>query len=214
MSGMQPFRVHRGIAAPLLRVNVDTDCIIPGSELLMVASTGFGDGLFATWRYAKGAGGDRTENPDFVLNREPYRRATILLAGRNFACGSSREPAVWALRDWGFRCVIAPSYGFIFYANCFKNGVLAVELDDADVEAIARQVEGSGGRAEVTVDLERRVVVAPDGREVPFPIAENFRVALLEGKDAIDSTLAFENDITAFEERDRARRPWVWEAPR
>ena len=214
MSAMPPFRVHRGIAAPLLRVNVDTDCIIPGSELLMVASTGFGAGLFATWRYAKGAGGDRAENAEFVLNREPYRRATILLAGRNFACGSSREPAVWALRDYGFRCVIAPSYGFIFYANCFKNGVLAVELDDADVATIARQVEESGGQAEVTVDLERRVVVAPDGHEYPFPIAENFRVALLEGKDSIDSTLAFEKDIAAFEARDRERRPWIYEAQR
>ena len=210
----KPFRVHQGIAAPLLRVNVDTDCIIPGSELLMIANTGFGAGLFATWRYAKGAGGDRTENPDFVLNQEPYRRATILLAGRNFACGSSREPAVWALRDYGFRCVIAPSYGFIFYANCFKNGVLAVELPDADVERLARQVEESGGRAEVTVDLERCRVIAPDGTELPFEIADNFRVGLLEGKDFIDSTLAFEPDIAAFEERDRARRPWVYEAQR
>ena len=114
----RPFRVHKGVAAPLLRVNVDTDCIIPGSELLMVSNTGFGAGLFATWRYAKGAGGDRTENPDFVLNQEPYRGATILLAGRNFACGSSREPAVWALRDYGFRCVIAPSYGSSSTRKC------------------------------------------------------------------------------------------------
>jgi len=207
-----PFRVHRGIAAPLLRVNVDTDCIIPGSELLSVAKTGFGDGLFAGWRYVKGPG-DRAENPEFVLNREPYRRATILLAGRNFACGSSREPAVWALRDFGFRCVIAPSFGFIFYANCFKNGVLAVELADERVEDLARQVEASGGRDPLTVDLERCVVIAPDGGEQGFTVAENFRIALVEGRDFIDSTLQFESAITAFEERDRRRRPWIHEPP-
>ena len=204
------FRVHTGIAAPLLRPNVDTDCIIPGSELLKVSKTGFGEGLFAGWRYAAGAGGDRTENPDFVLNREPYRRATILVSGRNFACGSSREMAVWALRDYGFRCVIAPSFGFIFYASCFKNGLLAVELPDADVEALARQVEESNGEATVTVDLERCVVAAPDKRELAFSVAENFRIALLEGRDFIDSTLAFEAEIAAFEARDRERRPWVY----
>ena len=204
-----PFRVHTGIAAPLLRVNVDTDCIIPGSELLKVAKTGFGEGLFAGWRYAKGAGGDRTEDPTFVLNREPYRGATILLAGRNFACGSSRETAVWALRDFGFRAVIAPSFGFIFYANCFQNGVLAVELDDSAVETLARQVEDSGGRAHVTVDLESCRVAAPDGREYRFTIAENYRLALLEGRDFIDTTLAFAEDIAAFERRDRERRPWI-----
>ena len=204
-----PFRVHTGIAAPLLRVNVDTDCVIPGSELLKVAKTGFGEGLFAGWRYAKGAGGDRTEDPTFVLNREPYRGATILLAGRNFACGSSRETAVWALRDFGFRAVIAPSFGFIFYANCFQNGVLAVELDDSAVEALARQVEESGGHAPLTVDLETCRVVAPDGRELGFTIAENYRLALLEGRDFIDTTLAFADDIAAFERRDRQRRPWI-----
>jgi len=203
-----PFRVHTGIAAPLLRVNVDTDCIIPGSELLQVAKTGFGEGLFAGWRYVKGPG-DRTEDPDFVLNREPYRKATILLAGRNFACGSSRETAVWALRDFGFRAVIAPSFGFIFYANCFQNGVLAVELDDSAVEALARQVEESGGQAPVTVDLETCRVIAPDGRALGFTIAENYRLALLEGRDFIDTTLAFADDIAAYERRDRERRPWI-----
>jgi len=162
---MTPFVRHAGRVAALPRVNVDTDCIIPGSELLKVAKTGFGEGLFAGWRYAKGAGGDRTEDPTFVLNREPYRGATILLAGRNFACGSSRETAVWALRDFGFRAVIAPSFGFIFYANCFQNGVLAVELDDSAVEALARQVEESGGHAPLTVDLETCRVVAPDGEQ-------------------------------------------------
>ncbi len=208
-----PFRVHSGIAAPLLRVNIDTDCIIPGSELLMVSKTGFGAGLFAGWRYAKGPG-DRTENPAFVLNREPYRKATILLAGRNFACGSSREMAVWALRDYGFRCVIAPSYGFIFYANCFQSGILAVELADADVETLARQVEESSGHAPVTVDLETCRVIAPDGRPFPFSIADNFRIALLEGRDFIDSTLAFEAEIAAYERRDRERRPWIHERRR
>ncbi|MGH7900048.1 MAG: 3-isopropylmalate dehydratase small subunit [Candidatus Binatia bacterium] len=210
---MPAFRVLTGTAAPLLRVNIDTDCIIPGSELLMVSKTGFGEGLFAGWRYAKGAGGDRTENPDFILNREPYRTATILLAGRNFACGSSREMAVWALRDFGFRCVIAPSYGFIFYANCFQNGVLAVELADAEVESLARQVEEAEGRALLTVDLETCRVIAPDGSELRFSIAENFRVALLEGRDFIDATLAFETDIAEYERRDRARRPWIYQRP-
>jgi len=210
-----PFGVHTGIAAPLLRVNVDTDCIIPGSELLKVAKTGFGEGLFAGWRYAKGAGSeDRTENLDFVLNRDPYRKATILLAGRNFACGSSRETAVWALRDFGFRCVIAPSFGFIFYANCFQNGVLAVELEDAAVEMLAREIEDSGGRATLTVDLERCRVIAPDGRELAFTIAENYRLALLDGRDFIDTTLAFEDEIASFERHDRERRPWIHAQPR
>jgi 3-isopropylmalate/(R)-2-methylmalate dehydratase small subunit len=143
---MQAFRTLTAIAAPLRRLNVDTDAISPGSQLLKVAVTkeGYGACLFYNWRHRE----DGTEEPDFVLNKEPYRHAKILLAGHNFACGSSREVAVWALRDYGFRCVIAPSFGNIFYSNMFKNGLLPVVIGEDDVEAICDEVDASDGTGE------------------------------------------------------------------
>lgn len=207
---MEKFTVITGIAAPLMRQNVDTDAIIPGKEHIhmKVAKSGYGEGLFGQWRYIDG---NRTEDPDFVLNRPQYRKAIILLAGANFGCGSSREVAVWALRDFGIRCIIAPSYGFIFYNNCFKNGLLPVILTEEQVEELARQVEQSEGKGMVTVDLQKCVVTAPGGQTFPFTVNRVFREALLEGLDAIDATLRFEHEISAFQKRDKVKRPWVYQ---
>ena len=203
---MQKFVKLTSVAAPLLRANIDTDAIIPGAQLLKQAKTGFGEGLFAEWRFNDATSPDRTEKPEFILNQEPYRDAEILLAGVNFA----REPAVWALRDFGIRCVIAPSYGAIFFANCFNNGVLPVVLPQAQVEELAAQVESGIGDKNVAVDLESCTVIAPDGQTFPFVIAANYRHALLDGLDAIDATLKFEADINEFDSRDREQRPWIY----
>ena len=204
---MQKLTKITGIAAPLMRVNVDTDAIIPGKELMKVTKTGFGDGLFAGWRYVDQG---RRENPGFILNIHPYRDAKILLAGRNFACGSSREVAVWALNDFGIRCVIAPSFGSIFYNNSFKNGLLPVVLPDRVVQKLARQVEERTGKNPVTVDLGSCIVIGPDEEKYPFKIVKIYRDALLEGLDLIDATLKFEGEIVAFQSRDRKKRPWVY----
>jgi len=196
-----------GIAAPLMLVNIDTDAIIPGKELMKVSKSGFADGLFAEWRYLDRG---RRENSEFVLNNPPYRNAKILLAGQNFACGSSREVAVWALKDFGIRCVIAPSFGFIFYSNCFRNGLLPVVLSDNDVEKLAAQVKETGGTDPITIDLESCIVIGPDGKEYPFSIAKIYRDALLEGLDVIDATLKFESEIARFQRLDRKKRPWIY----
>jgi 3-isopropylmalate/(R)-2-methylmalate dehydratase small subunit len=163
----------RAIAAPLVRPYIDTNALIPGHPLTCVAKVEFGRGLFAEWRFEDPEAGDvqRREHPHFVLNRTPYRQARILLAGVNFACGSSREAAVWALRDFGIRCVIAASYGPIFYANCFKNGLLPVVLSQDAVDAIARQVQATAGAGLVDVDLTSCTVTAPAGARYPFAVA-------------------------------------------
>lgn len=205
---MQPFRKLTAVAAPLRRVNVDTDAITPGAQLLKVAvkKDGYGSCLFYNWRHRE----DGTEEPDFVLNKPAFRTASILLAGHNFACGSSREVAVWALRDYGFRCVIAPSFGNIFYSNALKNGLLPVVIAEEDVEAIADEVEQAKNPGLVTVDLESCRVTSPYGNTYRFRIAENHRQALLHGLDAIAATLRFADRIVAFQEEDRRRRPWAY----
>lgn len=199
----QPFVILEGVAAPVFLDNIDTDQIIPGKELMRVTTSGFGDGLFSEWRYLEG----RIENPDFILNREPFRESKILLAGYNFACGSSREVAAWALRDFGIRCVIASSYGGIFYANCFNNGLLPVVLKKEEIAALVEQVQS--GRPRVTVDLERCEVVSDIGI-FPFPVANFHREMLLKGLTLIDLTLLRVVDIDAYQERDRKRRPWIY----
>lgn len=205
---MKPFKKITAVAAPLRRVNVDTDAITPGAQLLKVSVTkeGYGQCLFYNWRHRE----DGTEEPQFVLNQEPYRNAEILLAGHNFACGSSREVAVWALRDYGFRCVVAPSFGNIFYSNTFKNGLLPVVIPEEDVEFIAGEVEASRGAGRVTVDLEENKVVSPSGRVFEFRVAEIHRQALLHGLDAISATLRFADEIVRFQAEDRQRRPWAY----
>lgn len=205
---MDKFTTLTAIAAPLLRINVDTDAIIPSREMKKVSKVGLSAGLFAGWRYREP--GSREENPDFILNREPYRRARILLSGANFGCGSSREHAVWALHEWGIRAIVAPSFGAIFQGNCVRNGILPVVLADAVVEDIARQVAAEPAQRLVTVDLENCRLTAPDGTVHPFSVAPADREMLLEGLDAIALTMKRDDEILAFQGRDRLRRPWIY----
>lgn len=205
---MEKFRTLTAIAAPLLRINIDTDAIIPSREMKRVSKDGLADGLFAGWRYQ--APGSREENPDFILNREPYRQAQILLSGINFGCGSSREHAVWALHEWGIRAVIAPSFGAIFQGNCVRNGIVPVVLENSLVESMAQQVETDPGKNRVTIDLVQCVVTAPDGKQHPFQVPKADREMLLEGLDSIAVTLKRDAAILAFRERDRAQRPWIY----
>jgi 3-isopropylmalate/(R)-2-methylmalate dehydratase small subunit len=202
---MEQFVRLKALAAPLLRPNVDTDVIIPSREITSPSREGFGEKLFASWRYLEP---DRRPNPDFVLNRAPFDRAQILIAGENFGCGSSREMAVWAIRQFGFRCVIAPSFGAIFQASCYRNGVLPVVLPKADVEALAGNAEP--GTLELEVDLETCTLSAPGGRTFRFDVARPEREMMLAGLDAIGVTLKRRDAILAFQARDRAARPWIW----
>jgi 3-isopropylmalate/(R)-2-methylmalate dehydratase small subunit len=191
---MTPFRIHTGIVAPLERPNVDTDQIIPKQFLKRIDRTGFGDFLFYDWRYTPNGEPDRS----FVLNADEYQGATILVAGKNFGCGSSREHAPWALLDYGFRTIIAPSFADIFANNCMKNGIVPVVLSEAEVvELIRRTNDGQG--YQVTVDLERRVVEDDQGFSASFAIDDFHRHCLMEGLDDIALTQQFEPQIAAYE---------------
>jgi 3-isopropylmalate/(R)-2-methylmalate dehydratase small subunit len=203
---MESFTRVTGLAVPMLRVNIDTDQITPGKELLRGEKDGWAATLFAGWRYL----GDREPNPDFILNREPWSRAEILLADRNFGCGSSRETAPKALRAWGFRAVIAPSFGGIFFNNSFRNGLVPVELPIDIVRRLAEAAEADPERARVTVDLESQEVTAPDGTTFAFRTPEVLRQMLLAGVDEIDLTLSRAVEIDAFRSRDRTARPWAY----
>jgi 3-isopropylmalate/(R)-2-methylmalate dehydratase small subunit len=202
---MQPFTKLTGIAAPLPLSNVDTDQIIPARFLKSISRSGFGKHLFANLRYRE----DGSENPDFVLNQEPYRKAEILIAFENFGCGSSREHAAWALLDFGIRCVIAPDFADIFHNNCFKNGILPVRLPK---EVCAQLMEDAkiGANARITVDLERQVVVRPNGEEIPFQIDPLRRHLLLHGLDDIGQTLQHAAAIDRFEQQQKATQPWLY----
>ncbi|MCU0987833.1 MAG: 3-isopropylmalate dehydratase small subunit [Acetobacteraceae bacterium] len=201
---MQPFTTLTGIAAPLPLPNVDTDKIIPARFLKTILRTGLGKNLFDTLRYRA----DGSENPDFILNREPYRRAEILVAGPNFGCGSSREHAPWALLDFGIRCVIAPDFADIFFNNCFKNGILPIKLPQEVCDALAADA-ALGANARLTVDLERQVVVRPNGEEIRFEVDPFRKHCLLNGLDDIGQTMAHAPAIDAFEARRRAEQPWL-----
>jgi 3-isopropylmalate/(R)-2-methylmalate dehydratase small subunit len=205
---MQTFETVSGAAAPLLRANIDTDLIIRIERLVGTGRTGLGGFAFEQLRRLP----DGRENPDFVLNKPAYRDSPILLAGPNFGCGSSREGAVWALMGAGIRCVIAPSFGDIFFANCFQNGLLPIALPEDEVRRIAAETEARQGAGRSAVDLRRQVVTTPEGREVPFAIDPRRRDALLEGLDDIALTMKRREDIAAWQARDRAARPWVWES--
>lgn len=198
---MTPLVRLTAIAAPLLRENIDTDAIIPSREMTSVSKTGLAAGLFAGWRYTQVGG--RDPNPDFVLNQQRYREARILLGGPNFGCGSSREHAVWALAEYGFRAIIAPSFNPIFQGNCIRNGVAPVVLP---AEAIA-QIAALD--TEVTVDLATLTVSAGDA-SWSFSLADEPREMLMEGLDAIELTLKRRQEIAAFRTADAARRPWVY----
>jgi len=200
------FATLNSVAAPILRENIDTDVIIPISRLVGNSVRGtLGQWCFTPLRYKP----DGSENPEFVLNREPYRGAQILLTGVNFGCGSSREGAVWALHEMGIRCVIGSSFGDIFFNNCFQNGLLPVVLDRPTVESLAREVEASQGAGRISVDLAQMTVTAPSGKRYTFAVEPARREALLEGLDEIAMTLKRAPEIAAFQAQDREQRPWV-----
>ncbi|MBD8051827.1 3-isopropylmalate dehydratase small subunit [Limnohabitans radicicola] len=210
---MQKFTLLKGIVAPMDRANVDTDAIIPKQFLKSIRKTGFGPNLFDEWRYLdKGEPGvpesDRKPNPDFVLNQPRYKGARILLARKNFGCGSSREHAPWAIDQYGFRCVIAPSFADIFFNNCFKNGLLPIVLPETVVAQLFDEVAAFPGY-ELTVDLERQVVVRPQGEEIPFEVQAFRKYCLLNGLDDIGLTLRHADKIQAFEAERLATKPWL-----
>ena len=211
---MQPFRVHTGVVAPLDRANVDTDAIIPKQFLKSIKRSGFGPNLFDAWRYLDHGepGMDnarRPLNPDFVLNQPRYRGASILLARRNFGCGSSREHAPWALADYGFRAIVAPSYADIFHNNCYKNGLLPIVLGESEVAKLFDATAAFPGFS-LTIDLERQTVATKDGSLAFRFDVEPFRKhCLIEGLDDIGLTLAHADEIRAFEARRLAEQPWL-----
>ncbi|MDB5510637.1 MAG: leuD [Enterovirga sp.] len=201
---MQPFTRVVGPAAPLLRQNVDTDLIIRIEPLTQLKPSELGPHAFEQIRYRP----DGSDDPDFVLNRPQFRGAPILIAGRNFGCGSSREGAVWALMSAGLRCVIAESFGDIFFANCFQNGMLPIALPGATVERLAALAADG---APFDVDLVGKVVRAPGGETVPFDVDAQRREALLEGLDEIGRTRKRDAEIAAWQAQDRTARPWIWQ---
>jgi len=207
---MQKFTVLTGVAAPLMRPNINTDVLIRIERMMYLPRGKLGPYCFEAWRYRQ----DSSENPDFVLNHPPYRGSTILLAGDNFGCGSSREPAVWSLSEMGYRCVIAPSFGDIFFNNCFQTGMLPIVLPAATVVELANEAEcgdsdAAAGR-EFTVDLTQQIITAPSGRQVPFRVDGAKRRALLEGLEEIQMTLTLADEIAGFQDSDRRRRPWIY----
>jgi len=211
---MEKFVKYSGIVIPMNRNNVDTDAIIPKQFLKSVEKSGFGDNLFDTWRYLdQGEPGEdcsgRPVNKEFILNQKPYRNGTILLARENFACGSSREHAVWALRDFGIRTVIAASFADIFYNNCFKNGVLPVALPLADVEWLFNR-DSEKGPFSIEVDLEGQKLTTEDGNVYRFEIDEFKKTCLIEGLDDIALTLQHESEISAYENRRAKEAPWLF----
>lgn len=201
---MDKFTELTAIAAPMPAENIDTDQIIPARFLKTIERSGLGKHAFAAQRYDESG----NENPDFVLNQEPYRRAEILITFDNLGCGSSREHAPWALLDFGIRCVIAPSFADIFYNNCFKNGILPIRLPREICEQLMDDAR-LGGNARITVDLERKIIRRPDGGEVAFDVDDFRRHLLLEGLDDIGQTMQHDDAIGAFEQRRAADKPWM-----
>ncbi len=210
---MQAFRLHTGLVVPLDRENVDTDAIIPKQFLKSIKKSGFGPNLFDEWRYLdQGEPGQdpatRRINPDFVLNQPRYQGASVLLARKNFGCGSSREHAPWALDQYGFRAIIAPSYADIFYNNSFKNGLLPIVLPDAEVDRLFDEANAFVGY-QLSVDLERQVVIKPDGKEIGFDVMAFRKYCLLNGFDDIGLTLRHADKIRAFEAERLLTKPWL-----
>lgn len=210
---MQAFQTHQGLVAPMDRENVDTDAIIPKQFLKSIKRSGFGPNLFDEWRYLdQGLPGQdpstRRANPDFVLNQPRYQGASVLLARKNFGCGSSREHAPWAIEQYGFRVLIAPSFADIFFNNCFKNGLLPIQLPEAEVARLFDEVAAFVGYA-LKIDLPRQVVVKPDGTELPFEVQPFRKFCLLNGFDDIGLTLRHADKIKAFEAERLVRKPWL-----
>ncbi len=210
---MQKFTVHKGLVAPMDRENVDTDAIIPKQFLKSIRKTGFGENLFDAWRYLDAGfpGQDPTSrqvNPDFVLNLPRYKGASVLLARKNFGCGSSREHAPWALDQYGFRAIIAPSYADIFFNNSFKNGLLPIVLSEQKVAVLFDEALAFPGY-QLTIDLARQVIVKPQGDELPFDVQPFRKYCLLNGFDDIGLTLRQSDKIKAFEAQRLAQKPWL-----
>ena len=204
---MDEFVRHEGIAAPLLRANIDTDAIIPSREMKRVSKHGLGEGLFAGWRYLSQE--RREPNPDFVLNQPGYRGASILLGGANFGCGSSREHAVWALREYGIRAIVAPGFGTIFAGNCVRNGLLPLVLPAEVIAAIAAWVSAAPGQNRVLIDLQAQQLEAV-GQTYSFEIDTGDRRMLLQGLDAIALTQTRGEIIEQFHRRRQKLRPWLY----
>lgn len=203
---MEKLTILHARAAPLMKPNIDTDAIIPSREMKSVSKSGLADGLFANWRYLTSGG--RVEDPDFVLNQPRYRNATILVAGANFGCGSSREHAVWALAEYGMRCIIAPSFGAIFHGNCVRNGVLPIVVSQHEVEEIVDALAAMATPI-LKVDLVA-CAIETDEMKWSFSIAPRDRHALLEGLDALGVTLKRMDEINSFESAYRTARPWLF----
>jgi len=210
---MEPFRIHTGLVAPMDRENVDTDAIIPKQFLKSIKRSGFGPNLFDAWRYLDpGEPGQdpasRRPNPDFVLNQPRFQGASVLLARKNFGCGSSREHAPWALQQYGFRALIAPSYADIFFNNCFKNGILPIVVPEHQVARLFDEVAAFVGYR-LTIDLERQVVIEPGGAEIGFDVEPFRKYCLLGGFDDVALTLRHADKIRSFEAERLLKQPWL-----
>ncbi|EHN65355.1 3-isopropylmalate dehydratase small subunit [Comamonas testosteroni] len=211
---MQKFTVHKGLVAPMDRENVDTDAIIPKQFLKSIKKTGFGPNLFDEWRYLDQPGqpgvpeADRKPNPEFVLNQPRFKGASILIARKNFGCGSSREHAPWALDQYGFRAILAPSFADIFFNNSFKNGLLPIVLPEATIDQLFNDVAAFPGY-ELTIDLERQVILRPQGEEIAFDVIAFRKYCLLNGFDDIGLTMRHADKIKAFEAERLAQKPWL-----
>ena len=203
---MNPVKIISGIAAPLLRINVDTDAIIPSREIKAVSKKGLSEGLFSEWRYTSIS--DRKPNDEVVLNREPYNRSAILLTGDNFGCGSSREHAVWALQEWGIKALIGTTFGSIFYGNCIRNGLLPIKLSSNDIQRLIEHVEKDPVSNQILIDLET-LSINFGSSEIVFDFDKKYQTLLLEGLDEIQQTLKLDNEISSFEEKHLERNPWL-----
>jgi 3-isopropylmalate/(R)-2-methylmalate dehydratase small subunit len=205
----KPFNKLTAIAAPIMRANIDTDVIIRIERLVGNSVRGtLGRWAFGSLRYLA----DGSENPDFILNREPYRKAEILITGPNFGCGSSREGAVWSLQEMGIRALIGSGFGDIFFANCFQNGILPIVVDEEIVGALATEVEATQGAGRISIDLYSQTITSPSGKQHTFEIDPRRREGLLQGLDEVALTLLRDDEIRAFQAADRAARPWIYYA--
>jgi 3-isopropylmalate/(R)-2-methylmalate dehydratase small subunit len=202
----KPFNQLTAVAAPIMRSNIDTDVIIRIERLVGNSVRGtLGKWAFGSLRYLP----DGAENPAFILNREPYRKAEILVTGPNFGCGSSREGAVWSLQELGIRAIIGSGFGDIFFANCFQNGILPIVVDKQIVDSLAAEIEATQGAGRVSIDLEAQTIVAPSGKQHTFEIDPRRREGLLQGLDEVALTLERDDEIRAFQAADRTMRPWI-----
>ena len=213
---MKNFKLFTGIVSFLDRDNIDTDAIIPKQFLKSIYRSGFGPYLFDEWRYLDhGEPGQdcsgRPLNPDFILNEERYLNTSVLLTGKNFGCGSSREHAPWALLDFGFKCIIAKSFADIFYNNCFKNGILPIVLIEKEIDTLLRDVKGDDKKYQLTIDLKNQCITKPDDKKIYFEIESFRKDALLEGKDDIEITLMDKVKIESFEQNHKKEQPWLFE---